>query len=579
MTLDVLPSRDLIAFLLFDWLGEGTLQTDRDTAMAIFDSAQELAAEVFLPCYRKSDLQEPRLDDAGVHILPEIRAALEQFAAVGLFGASFSETLGGMGLSTTLTAAAVHANFGAANPAAAGYAMLTVANARLISTFGTPAQVQRFVGPQIAGRWFGTMCLSEPQAGSSLGDIRTRATQDGVDELGTRYRLVGNKMWISGGDQDASENIVHLVLAKAARADGTVGEGTRGISLFIVPKFKPDGSRNDINVAGLNHKMGARGTSNCLLNFGEKGGATGWLVGQEGEGLAQMFMMMNEARINIGMSAAALGYRGYKESLRYAQERTQGRLPGVKGGLPIFISQHADVRRMLLQQKTYAEGAIALCLFTASLADDSGAESSELLALLTPIAKTWPSEFGLIANDLAIQILGGYGYTRDFTVEQLWRDNRLNPIHEGTTGIQAIDLLRRKLLLSDGRALNALRTRIALTASKASAIDEWKSVSDSLLRHWDEVEAVIEQLRAYDLTEALADATLFQRAFGHGVVAWIWLDLALHSAGLADRGLQLSCAYCCRFFSEFELPQARCWLSLVAAHSSVLRNLPEEVLQ
>jgi alkylation response protein AidB-like acyl-CoA dehydrogenase len=579
MSPGVLPSRDWIAFLLFDWLGDGKQRADKETALAIFDAAQELAADVFLPCYRKGDIEEPRLDDAGVHILPEIRFALRQFAELGLFGASFSEALGGMGLSAALTAAVVTANFGAANPAAAGYAMLTVANARLISTFGTLAQIEHFAAPQIAGRWFGTMCLSEPQAGSSLGDIRTKAHRDGVDELGERYRLVGNKMWISGGDQDESENIVHLVLAKVAREDGSLADGTRGISLFIVPKFRPDKSRNDVNVAGLNHKMGARGTSNCLLNFGERGGAVGWLVGKEGDGLAQMFTMMNEARINIGMSAAALAYRGYKESLHYAQERTQGRAPGTKVGPQIAINKHPDVRRMLLQQKTYAEGAISLCLYAAKLADEPGSDSSDLLALLTPVAKTWPSEFGLIANDLAIQVQGGYGYTRDFTVEQLWRDNRLNPIHEGTTGIQAIDLLRRKLLNSDGHALAVLRTRIEFTASAAANSTALKEIAASLLRYWDEIEGVIAELRTYDTHDALDDATLFQRAFGHGVVGWIWLDLALHSENHANTGLKQGIEYCCRFFYETEMPQARSWLSIVAAHSTLVRSMPEEALQ
>ena len=457
--------------------------------------------------------------------------------------------------------------------------MLTVANARLISTFGSPAQIQQFATPQIAGRWFGTMCLSEPQAGSSLGDIRTRAQRDGEDDLGQRYRLTGNKMWISGGDQDVSENIVHLVLAKAAQADGSIPDGTGGISLFIVPKIKPDGARNDVTVAGLNHKMGARGTSNCLLNIGEQDGAVGWLVGQEGQGLAQMFLMMNEARINIGMSAAALAYRGYKESLRYARERTQGRTAGTRGGPQIPIVQHPDVRRMLLQQKTYAEGAIALCLYAAKLVDDDGAEASELLALLTPIAKTWPSEFGLIANDLAIQVQGGYGYTRDFTVEQLWRDNRLNPIHEGTTGIQAIDLLRRKLLQSDGAALTLLRGRIADTARAARNLPEWQAAANALLAYWGRVEQVIYGLRRRGLPEALDDATLFQRAFGHGVVAWLWLDLALNGRSVANADLVQGLSHCCRFFYEAELPQAQAWLSIVSGHSALVRSMPDEVLQ
>jgi alkylation response protein AidB-like acyl-CoA dehydrogenase len=576
MTSDVLPSRDLISFLLFDWLGEDRHGSDRDTTLAVLEMAQQLATDAFLPCYRKGDIEEPRLDATGVHILPEFRVALKQYADLGLFGASFPEALGGMGLSSVVNAAVIHATFAAANQAAAGYVMLTVANARLISTFGTATQTQHFATPQIEGRWFGTMCLSEPQAGSSLGDIRTRARLDGEDDLGQRYRIVGNKMWISGGDHDASENIVHLVLAKAERGDGALNEGTKGISLFIVPKILPDGTRNDVNVAGLNHKMGARGTSNCLLNFGENDGATGWLVGDEGQGLAQMFMMMNEARINIGMAAAVLAYRGYKESLRYAKDRTQGRPVGQQGGQPTAIIKHPDVRRMLLQQKTYAEGAIALCLYAAKLADEEGDDASELLALITPVAKTWPSDFGLIANDLAIQVHGGYGYTRDFIVEQLWRDNRLNPIHEGTTGIQAIDLLRRKLLLSDGRSLALLRDRINATVVAGLRHAEWAPLAHSLRAYWADVERVIDGLRLHGIPEALDDATLFQRSFGHGVVAWLWLDQLLHSQTISDGKLKQAIEHCCRFFFDAELPQALCWLSIVSGHSNLWRAMSEE---
>lgn len=360
MNANNLPSMDLLTFQLFDWLNIAQGE-ERDTLIAIIDTAQRLAVDAFMPHYRQSDIEEPYLDADGVHILPAIGEALSKYADLGLFGMSFPENLGGLGFSS-VASLAVHLNFAAANVATAGYTMLTAANARLISTFGTPAQIERFALPEIEGRWFGTMCLSEPQAGSSLGDIRTKAVADGEDALGVRYRLTGNKMWISGGDQDASENIVHLVLAKIALEDGRLPEGTKGISLFIVPKILPDGSRNDIAVAGLNHKMGNRGTSNCLLNFGENDGAIGWRVGEEGQGLPQMFMMMNEARVSVGLGAAALAHRGYRQALKYAQERSQGRLVGSRGGAPVAIFDHPDVRRMLLLQKAYTEGAIALCV-------------------------------------------------------------------------------------------------------------------------------------------------------------------------------------------------------------------------
>ncbi|MEV4933909.1 acyl-CoA dehydrogenase [Sphingobium sp. LSP13-1-1.1] len=571
---DFLPSREMLGFQLFDWLDAGAL-TDRDVLSAIMDAARQLAVDVFMPHYRQADIEEPRLEDGRVRLCPAIHVALRAYAELGLSGVSFPEKLGGLGLPYTASLA-LHSIFAAANISTIGYAMLTAANARLISTFGTSLQVERFAYPQIKGRWFGTMCLSEPQAGSSLGDIRTRAVCEGEDELGFRYRLTGNKMWISGGDQDVSENIVHLVLAKVARPDGSLPEGSKGISLFIVPRILPDDTVNDVSVAGLNHKMGNRGTSNCLLNFGEADGAIGWRVGAEGEGLAQMFMMMNEARISVGMGAAALAYRGYRHALRYARERVQGRVAGMQGGAAIPIIDHPDVRRMLLQQKIYAEGAFALCLYCARLIDTDGEEAESLLSLLTPVAKSWPSEFGLIANDLAIQVHGGYGYTRDFEVEQLWRDNRLNPIHEGTTGIQAIDLLRRKILTSDGRSLALLRHRIAATADQAHKAAEWSSLGSALLAYWDKVEEVVDGLRLRVMPEALDDATLFLRAFGHGILGWLWLDMALKGVSLANDTLRAGLSYACRFFFDTELPQALAWLSVVERHGDLARAMPED---
>ena len=304
----MLIDRSDLDFLLHDWLEAGE---DREIADAFLDLSERLAEDHFLSHYKRSDVEEPRLDDGQVRICPAIRDALARYAELGFFAAGYPEEQGGLGLSHRLCAASF-ALFAAANVATAAYPKLTVANARLIAAFGSAAQFAMFARPQIEGRWFGTMCLSEPQAGSSLADIVTRAVPDGEDALGSRYRIAGNKMWISGGDQDASANIVHLVLAKLPGEDGALPEGSAGISLFIVPKILPDGARNDIAVAGLNHKMGYRGTANCLLNFGERSGAIGWIVGAPGQGLRQMFRMMNEARLAVGLGAAALGCRGYR---------------------------------------------------------------------------------------------------------------------------------------------------------------------------------------------------------------------------------------------------------------------------
>jgi alkylation response protein AidB-like acyl-CoA dehydrogenase len=431
--------------------------------------------------------------------------------------------------------------------------------------FGTEAQINHFARPLIAGEWFGTMCLSEPQAGSGLGDIRCRAVAEGDDELGTRYRLRGNKMWISGGDQDVTENIVHLVLAKVPNANGELPAGTTGISLFIVPRVLPDGRVNDVAVAGLNHKMGYRGTANCLLNLGEGDGATGWLIGSEGDGLRQMFKMMNEARIAVGTSAAALAIRSHRHAVAYARDRTQGRLAGQRGCRPVSIMNHPDVRRMLLQQKSYAEGALALCLYCAALSDGGANDDAQLLDLLTPVAKSWSSEFGLIANDIAIQIHGGYGYTRDFDVEQIWRDNRLNPIHEGTTGIQGIDLLERKILKAGAAGLDALGRRIAVAAECSPS-----GGGTAVALAWRRAIEVIELLGSRPLEWRLQDSTQFLRAFGHIVIGWIWLELVHAADQTGDDELARGKAAAARYFREFELPLAIGWLDTIANGSDLI---------
>ncbi|MEI9927548.1 MAG: acyl-CoA dehydrogenase family protein [Sphingomonas sp.] len=576
MTGLLIDRRD-IEFLLHDWLNAGAL-ADRDTVDALLDLSEKLAAEEFLTHFKRNDVEEPRLEAGNVRICPAIGEALAHYAELGLFSAGFAEAQGGLGL-PYLVCAASFAFFAAANAATAAYPMLTVANARLIAAFGTAAQFEAFARPQVEGRWFGTMCLSEPQAGSSLADIGTRALPDGSDALGSRYRLGGNKMWISGGDQDASANIVHLVLAKVPGADGALPEGTAGISLFIVPKLLPDGSRNDVTVAGLNHKMGYRGTANCLLNFGEGGGATGWIVGAPGDGLRQMFQMMNEARIGVGIGAAAMGYRGYLLSAAYARERLQGRPPGKRAGPPVAIIEHPDVRRMLLQQKSYVEGALALCLYCARLVDtaETSADDAALLGLLTPVAKTWPSEYGLAANDIAIQVHGGYGYTRDFHVEQLWRDNRLNPIHEGTTGIQAIDLLGRKIL-RDGSGLAVLDLRILQATEAAGAVPGLARHAEALSTAWRLATDTIARLREGESASAFDNATAFLQAFGQVVLGWLWLDQATAAAALrADDDFVEGKLRACRFFFECELPKAEAQLRFVAARSDVAAGAPARI--
>ena len=605
--------RSTIDFLLYDWLqAEGLSQRprfadhSRHTFDAVMDTCERIAREKYAPFNRTVDTQEPQFDGEKV-ILPQCTYdAREAYAESGMLSAAQDYEMGGMQLPYTVEAAANC--FFAAASISIGSNMLTSGNANAIMAHGSELQKKVFAANEFNGRWAGTMALSEPQAGSSLSDIATRAEPDGADfdsdALGPRYRLKGNKMWISSGDHELTENIVHLVLAKIPGADGKLIAGVKGISLFIVPKKLVDaegqltGERNDVALAGLNHKLGWRGTTNTLLNFGEgkypvrgAAGAIGYLVGQPGEGLKCMFHMMNEARISIGTAATMLGMAGYLASLEYAQNRPQGRPLGASGkdaSKPqARIIEHADVKRMLLAQKAYCEGALALNLFCARLVDEQhtgteqdAADAKLLLEVLTPIAKSWPSEFCLEANSLAIQIHGGYGYTRDFPVEQYWRDNRLNMIHEGTHGIQAMDLLGRKVIMDGGKGLQLLAARINTTIQKALQQEKLTCHANQLARALAEVGAATKSAWATgNPQEALANAVPYMQAFGHVVLAWIWLDVALavlrtdgDLAIAAHRGSMAAQ----RYFFHYELPRIGAWLQVVKARDMTCANLEEE---
>jgi hypothetical protein len=393
-------------------------------------------------------------------------------------------------------------------------------------------------------------------------------------------------MWISGGEHELSENIIHLVLARIKDAPA----GVKGISLFIVPKFRvnDDGTRaarNDVALAGLNHKMGFRGTTNCVLNFGEKGGAYAELIGEPNKGLAFMFHMMNEARIGVGLGATVLGYTGYLHALEYARERPQGRLPGSKdpNQPQVNIIEHADVKRMLLAQKAYVEGALALCLYCARLVDEQQTTDNEkqrreaglLLDILTPIAKAWPSQYCVEANSLAIQVHGGYGYTREYPVEQFYRDNRLNPIHEGTNGIQGLDLLGRKAGMQDGAAIQLLARDIHAVIREALACDseELRRCGAALNEALDRMMEVTRNLLCVtargELDLGLANSSVYLDMVGHTVIAWIWLRQAMVAvkkvgkAQDADRDFYQGKLQTCAWFFRWELPKTRHWHELL----------------
>jgi butyryl-CoA dehydrogenase len=565
---------------------------DRGAIRQMLDVAQKIAEQKFLPSAAEVDANEPVIIDGKVKLPAATGAALRDYAEAGFFALPFAEDAGGLQapwfLHTVITGM-----FSCANASVTNYAFLTIAAANLLDAFGPDALRQTFLRPMLEGRWFGTMCLSEPQAGSSLGDIATTATP-GADGL---YRIKGSKMWISGGDQEITDNIVHMVLAKIP--DGPAG--TKGISLFLVPKRRVGadgalGQLNNIALAGLNHKMGQRGTTNCLLNFGEDGECLGYLIGEPHRGIEYMFHMMNEARIGVGHASTMAALGGYLHSAGYARTRTQGRRPDQKNpaGPQVPIIEHADIRRMLLAQKAAAEGAQALCLYCATLVDelavlDDPSEKqwkASLLGLLTPVVKSWPSEHCLEANKWAIQILGGYGYTRDFPLERLYRDNRLNHIHEGTFGIQGMDLVGRKVGGDRGETLGHFVTMMRETTATALDIEALQPEARRLGGCLDAlVETTQALLACEDPLLRLANATVYLDAFGHIVVGWIWLRQALAATAAlarddlseADRTFYEGKLVTCRYFSRYELPHSLTRLALCKSLEATCLDAPARI--
>ncbi|MBU2874676.1 acyl-CoA dehydrogenase [Marinobacter salexigens] len=588
----LLDERD-ITFQLYEVLdSEKLLKRPRysehnlEAFKATLDTAQKIAKKYFANHNHKGDAEEPEFDGEKVKLIPETLEAWNAFAESGFLAAHHEFELGGMQLPEVILRASM-AYFNAANIATTGYPFLSIGAANLIKSFASESLRARFLPPMLEGRFSGTMALTEPNQGSALADIKTKATPqaDGT------YLIRGQKMYISGGDHELTENIVHMVLAKIEGAPA----GVKGISLFIVPKFQVDddgqkGVRNDVALAGLLHKMGYRNTTSTVLNFGEKKGALGYLVGEPHKGLQYMFQMMNEARIGVALGAAALGYQGYITSLAYARQRPQGRLPSNKNpeSKQVNIIDHADVRRMLLAQKSYAEGAFSLCLFASSLFEDQHTAETEeqrnraagLLDLLTPVVKSWPSKYCLQANDLAIQVLGGAGYTREYPVEQYYRDNRLNPIHEGTEAIHGLDLLGRKIWLNQMAAYKDFKSEVRASIADAyNGIDtvEMAKCLDRGLQLLDEVTDSLGKQIGGQVDRGLANATVYLDLFGRVVGAWIWLRQAikategLRKPGLTDKDAafyrgKLQAA---RYYLTWELPMINPQADLLKQGNSV----------
>jgi len=599
VTQRLLNDRDL-DFLLYEFLDTDALlkrpryqEHSREVFNATLETAKTVAEKYFANHNAKGDANEPSFDGETVHQIPETREAWDAFAEAGFLAAHYDFEDGGMQLPEIILRVAM-SYMTAANIATAGYPFLSIGAANLIQSFGGEAERAKYLPPMQAGRFAGTMALTEPGQGSALADITTtaRPADDGS------YRIVGQKMFISGGDQSITENIVHLVLAKIEGAPA----GAKGISLFICPKFlvNDDGSlgeRNDVALAGLLHKMGYRNTTSTVLSFGEKGGAVAYLVGEPHKGLQYMFQMMNEARIGVGAGAAILAYQGFNYSLDYARERPQGRLPSNKDpeSRQVNIIEHTDVRRMLLAQKAYSEGALAMCLYASSLFEDSHTATSEeerrdaflLLDLITPIVKSWPSKYGLKANELAIQVLGGSGYIREYPVEQYYRDNRLNPIHEGTEAIHGLDILGRKVVMSGGAGLKLFNRAVAATLAEAGQYQQTGEFVGPLQQAQatlNEVTQTLVEKLAQDPDAALANATVYLDLFGRVLAAWIWLKQAVCASAALDKGesgendenfyrgkLQAT-----RYYFQWELPEIAPQAELLQRFDSAPQDMRDE---
>ncbi len=553
------------------------------------ESAKSLADRHMSPYFREMDETPAHYDGKGNVIThPQLRTIIRQAAEQGWINGAASFEVGGLQLPLMVYNAGQHI-FQAANNGCQGYFSLTSGAAALITSFGSKEQIDTFVPKMFDGYWQGTMALTEPQAGSSLTDITTSAKP----MHGDRYRIKGQKIFISGGQHQGCDNFVHLTLARIEGAPA----GTKGISLFIIPKFRPeaDGSlkANDVFCAGDFQKMGQRGYTTTHLVFGDQEDCHGWLVGEPNKGLTYMFQMMNEARIGVGQTAASVAMAAYQASLQYAQERSQGRLVSEKDPLkpPAIIIRHADVQRMLLTQKAITEGALSLAMECNKLYDlthaTTGAQQQDarlLLEILTPVVKTYSAEQGSRSASLAVQTLGGYGFTTDFPVQQHYRDLKIMSIYEGTTGIQSLDLLGRKVTMEKGKALDLLLSTIreSIVVAEKTALAPYARELELELARIQTVLTSLSKMAASDIDRYLSDATVFMELVGYVVIGWQWLKMAHAAEGQIQAGkftAQTRAFYAgkihtMKFYFRYELPHAAaCGKTLL--DSDYLTNLKE----
>ncbi len=557
---------------------EKYIDYDAEATDILLDSAKAWGDQDFYPYYREMDEKPVHYKDGKVHSHPILKKIFTTAGENGWLGHYFEYEYGGSQMPYILANAANHI-IESANNHIPGYLGLTSGAAHLITNFGSDDLKQKFVPKMLSGHWGGTMALTEPQAGSSLSDIVTSATpiQDGM------YKIKGQKIFISGGDHEGVDNFVHLTLARIEGAPS----GTKGISLFVVPKYRPtDGGElqyNDVHAVADFQKLGQRGYSTVHLIYGEKDDCVGYLVGEAHQGLKYMFQMMNGARIDVGMSATSTATAAYYASLQYANERPQGRKilnsgkKDVTEGQTLIIN-HPDVRRMLLLQKAINEGSLSLLIECSKHADLAHCAEGErkhnhqlLLELLTPVAKTYPSEMGRVAVNNGLQILGGYGFCMDFPLQQYLRDMRIMSIYEGTTGIQSLDLLGRKIPLENGKALQLLTEDMKKTISEAKADPSLSSYADTLSSKMGEIQQALGYLMPYamkgDFENYLADATIFMEMASTIIIGHQWLKMAVKaSKHLNDNNKKYEKAfyeskmYTMKFFYKYEMPKTKAHL-------------------
>lgn len=546
---------------------------DRESVDLLLNSVKDFSDKELFPYFKEMDEKPAHFKDGEVLVHPQVNKYMKAGGEMGFIAGSFPYENGGMQLPAMVSHASAFIQ-DAANNHMPGYIGLTVGAAELITHFANKELNDTYVPNMLTGQWGGSMCLTEPQAGSSLSDIVTSATPDG-----DAYKIHGQKIFISGGDYKGAENIVHLVLARIKGSPA----GTKGISLFIVPKNRPaaDGSlhSNDVQTVGDFQKMGQRGYCTTHLFFGDKQDCQGWLVGEANQGLKYMFLMMNGARIGVGRGAAAIATAAYQASLNYANERPQGRKLTSTGKKDAnqeqtLIINHPDVRRMLLLQKVVSEGSLSLILLTAKYHDLSMASATAeerekyrlLLEIMTPVVKTYPSEMGKVSVDNGVQVLGGYGFCSDYILQQYLRDIRIFAIYEGTTGIQSQDLLGRKVTMDNGKALQLLSEEIMNSIKVSMAHEALVPYAQKLSAKLELTQQVLKVLMGFamkgDYQRFLADATPFMEFFSNILMSWLWLDMASEAQNALVKGSKEystdfyeSKIHAMKFYFKYELPK------------------------